>query len=258
VDYSNIRHNGVRYDIADLERALIIPERDAAIVAKWREKAEGKSTIAFCCSQKHAERVTKSFKDEGIAAATYLASTDHDLRAILREKMRVGSLKVLCVVDVLNEGVDLPFIECLLFLRPTESKRVFFQQLGRGLRRFVGKEYCAVIDFIGNFQNAYRALENLGLEPFEDEGANLASSSGRSSKAILNLPAGCTVEFEERVVDVFGLQTLNPAFATRRNIARILIHQYRRIERRLGRPPTKMEFNRTSGSWAEFLRKLET
>ena len=73
----------------------------------------------------------------------------------------LGIVKVLCVVDVLNEGVDLPFVECLLFLRPTESKRIFFQQLGRGLRRYVGKEHCVVIDFIGNFKNAYHAVENL-------------------------------------------------------------------------------------------------
>jgi superfamily II DNA or RNA helicase len=58
------------------------------------------------------------------------------------------------VVDVLNEGADFPGVECLLFLRPTESKRIFVQQLGRGLRRSVGKSHCVVIDFISNFKNA--------------------------------------------------------------------------------------------------------
>jgi len=267
IDYSNILHNGQRYDIHDLERALIIPERDSAIIAKWRDKAEGKPTLAFCCSHQHAERVADSFRSQGIPAETYVSSTGRDARAGLRQRLRMGSLKLLCVVDVLNEGVDLPFVECLLFLRPTESKRVFFQQLGRGLRRFLGKEQCVVIDFIGNFKNAYLIVENLGLEPYDQEEPMGESSGHRPIKEILNLPKGCTVEFDEKVIDVFGAQTLNPRFATRYNIARILIHQYRKLERRLGRAPTRLELNRSCllnssfyelvfGSWSEFQRRL--
>ena len=94
--------------------------------------AEDKASLAFCCSHPHAERVADSFRSAGIAAATYLSSTPWETRVDLRERLRLGRVKVLCVVDVLNEGVDLPFVECLLFLRPTESKRLFFQQFGRG------------------------------------------------------------------------------------------------------------------------------
>jgi superfamily II DNA or RNA helicase len=268
VDYSRIRHNGIRYDIADLERALIIPERDAAIVTKWEEKASGKPTLAFCCSHRHAERVARSFREAGVEAATYLSSTEYHVRKQLREALRTGALKVLCVVDVLNEGVDLPFVECLLFLRPTESKLVFFQQLGRGLRRFVGKDHCIVVDFIGNFKNAFRVVENLGLEPYEDEEVVPGTAGSRSSKSILNLPLGCKVEFDERVINVFGAQTLNPAFATRHNISRILIHRFLKLQHRLGHRPTRKELNRNSllgsslyelvfGSWVEFLQTLD-
>jgi superfamily II DNA or RNA helicase len=269
IDYSNIRHNGYRYDVRDLERALIIPERDAGIITKWREKADGKPSLAFCVSHSHAMRVANSFRAAGIAADTYLSSTGQDRRADLRERLRLGSVKILCVVDVLNEGVDLPFVECLLFLRPTESKRVFFQQFGRGLRRFVGKEFCIVIDFIGNFQNAYRVVENLGLEPYEHDESFLNAAGPRSVKDILNLPTGCTVEFDERVIDVFGNQTLNPAFATRHNITRILIHLYRKVEKRLGRRPSQRDIDRNSvlhsgiyktafGSWRAFERKMHS
>jgi superfamily II DNA or RNA helicase len=268
VDYTNIRHNGQRYDIHDLERALIIPERDLGIIDKWREKADGKPTLAFCCSHRHAQRVAQSFRSEGFPARAYLADTPQDVRSRLRQELAYGELKVLCVVDVLNEGVDLPFVECLLFLRPTESKRVFFQQLGRGLRRYVGKEHCIVIDFIGNFQNAYRAVEYLPLQPFDPDEPLTEPAGSRSSKEVLNLPLGCTVEFDERVIDVFGDQTLNPAFATRHNISRILIHQYRKVERRLGRSPSKAEIDRgcllnsslyemVFGSWKAFERKME-
>lgn len=268
IDYSRIRHNGIRYDITDLERALIIPERNASIIAKWKEKSEGKPTLAFCCSHSHAQRVAQSFRDNGVAAEVYLSTTSQETRASLRSHLRAGTAKVLCVVDVLNEGVDLPFVECLLFLRPTESKRVFFQQLGCGLRRFVGKEHCVVIDFIGNFRNAYTVVENLGLEPYEQGDPATETTRGRSAKEILNLPIGCSVEFEERVIDVFGDQTMDPRFATRQNFARILIHQYKKIERRLGRKPTKLDVDRSSvigarfyamvfGSWRDFERRME-
>jgi superfamily II DNA or RNA helicase len=262
VDYSNIRHNGTCYDIRDLERALIIPERDAAIIDKWREKATDKPTLAFCCSHRHATRVAASFTDAGVSAEPYLSTTARDRRTEIRDQFRSGQIKVLCVVDLLNEGIDLPFAECLLFLRPTESKRIFFQQLGRGLRHFVGKERCTVIDFIGNFHNAYRIVEYQGLTPLDDV-TTPAATFTRTAKETLNLPAGCVVEFDERVIDVFGRQTLNPAYATRHNIGRILLHQYRRLEQRLGRKPTRADVDRQClldstlyvsvfGSWREF------
>jgi hypothetical protein len=197
-----------------------------------------------------------------------LADTPREERRTLRDELACGTVKVLCVVDVLNEGVDLPFVECLLFLRPTESKRVFFQQIGRGLRRYVGKEYCVVVDFIGNFQNAYRAVENLALEPFDPDEPAFEPAGSRSAKEVLNLPLGCIVEFDDKVIDIFGEQTLNPAFATRHNISRILIHQYQKVKRKLGRPPSKAEIDRgclldsslykmVFGSWEAFERKME-
>jgi superfamily II DNA or RNA helicase len=163
IDYSTIRHNGTVYDIRSLERALVIPERDQAIIGKWRALADEKPTIAFCCSHLHAERVAESFNDEGIPANTYISATTISDRRETQRRFRTGDLRILCTVDVLNEGADFPYIECLLFLRPTESARVFYQQLGRGLRRYVGKSHCIVIDFIGNFQNAYKIVEYQAL-----------------------------------------------------------------------------------------------
>jgi superfamily II DNA or RNA helicase len=267
VDYTNIRHNGKRYDIRDLERALIIPERDDSIIVKWGQKANRKPTLAFCCSHRHAKRVAQSFQSKGISAETYLSSTPHNYRARLRERFAQGDIKVLCVVDILNEGVDFPFVECLLFLRPTESKMIFYQQLGRGLRRYIGKQHCSVIDFIGNFQNAYKAVENLGLEPYENDEEALTFGA-RSAKEVLNLPSGCSVEFDEKVIDIFGNQTLNPAYASRHNISRILVHQYQKLQVRIGRLPSKKDIDRgcllnsslyemVFGSWKDFQRKME-
>ena len=254
IDYSRIRHNGTSYDIRDLERALIVPERDEAVVRHWRSRAEDKPTLAFCCSHRHATRVARRFSLAGVPARPYLSTTGRAERQGLIEQMQDGEVKVLCVVDVVNEGADLPFIECLLFLRPTESKRIFYQQLGRGLRRYVGKSHCLVIDFIGNFRNAYRVVEYQGLLPFREEGTDSSASRGRSEKEILNLPLGCKVEFDERVIDVFAQQSLNPAHITRHNIARVLIYQYHRLRRRLGRNPTRRDVDRNLLLHSEFYK----
>jgi len=264
VDYSQIHHNGIAYSVRDLERALIIPERDRAIIRKWQDKAEGKPTIAFCCTINHAERVAESFAANGINALAYTSEMQRDQRLKVVSEFKAGKISVLCVVDVLNEGADLPFVECLLFLRPTESKRVFFQQLGRGLRRYSGKPHCIVVDFIGNFKNANRIIEYQGLLPF---GANTSAEDPfgkRNPKSILSLPAGCQVHFDDHVIELFYDQTLDAAYATRHNIRGILFYQYQRLARRLQRPPTKQDVDRNCvigsdiyitcfGSWEAFL-----
>ena len=263
IDYSKIRLTQGGYNIRDLERALIIPERDAAIVAKWRELANGTATLAFCCSHVHAERMAESLCKEKIPAAVYLGSTPMSEREDLTDRLQAGDLQILCVVDVLNEGADFPFVETLLFLRPTESARIFHQQLGRGLRKAVGKSHCTVIDFIGNFKNAYKLVEYHGLLPYSD-GERQATKLAPTPKSVLNLPLGCRVHFDTRVIDVFARQSqLSPEKATRHNIGRILIHQYARLESRLGRRPTAKDvdhnlllgrdlYRLVFGSWSAF------
>ena len=266
IDYTQINRNGNRYDIRDLERFLIIPERDNAIISKWVEKAANVPTLAFCCSHTHALRIKESFRERGIPSEVYLSETSQEERLLILDRFRIGNIKVLCVVDVLNEGVDLPFVECLLFLRPTESKRIFFQQLGRGLRRYYGKSACIIIDFIGNFKNAYKILEYQGLEPEESEIVDSLTTTHSTIKEILNLPIGCTVDFDERVIGIFGDQTQNLAFATRHNIARLLVYQYERLAIKLGHYPSKKEVDRSLivgsrfyamvfGSWDAFIQK---
>jgi superfamily II DNA or RNA helicase len=262
VDYTGIRHNGRCYSVRDLERALIIPERDDAIVGKWRELGEGRPTVAFCCSHAHAQRMSEVFNEAGTPASCYLAHTPlRDRRKLVRQ-LREGAIRVLCTVDVLNEGADFPFVECLLFLRPTESKRIFFQQLGRGLRRWPGKLAVVVIDFIGNFRNAYRVVEYHGLTPFEHE-PETYRLGGRTPKDVLNLPLGCSVRFDSRVIDLFERQVADPGRITRHNIARVLIYRYHRLCRRMGKLCTQKDVDRHSilpaelyrlvfGSWREF------
>jgi superfamily II DNA or RNA helicase len=267
VDYTKISQKGVSYNVRDLERALIIPERDRSIIRKWREKAEAKPTVAFCCSIRHAERVANSFKSAGVPAALYTTKTGRQQRERIMDEFKYGAVKLLCAVDVLNEGADLPFVECLLFLRPTESKRIFYQQLGRGLRKYVGKSHCTVIDFIGNFKNAYKIVEYQGLLPFAEDEEPSGFGGSKRRKDVLNLPLGCQVQFDDRVIEVFASQTLDPAYATRHNIGRILVYQYERLARRLGRKPTRRDIDQhylvnspiyaiLFGSWNAFVEMM--
>lgn len=261
IDYSKLQHRG-EYTIKDLNRVLILPDRDKAIIKKWRELAESLPTLAFCCSQEHAKRMAHAFRNEGVSSREYLGTTTYKDRIKLIQDFQYGKTKVLCAVDVLNEGIDIPFIECLLFLRPTESKRVFFQQLGRGLRRNAGKERVVVLDFIGNFYNAYRIVEYLGLEP-EETLSLQTPRQFRSTKDIINIPLGCNVEFDEKVIDLFATQILDPRRATRHNIAQILIYVYRKTSKALGRLATRRDVDRNQilhselyrlvfGSWENF------
>ena len=145
----------------------------------------------------------------------------------------------------MNEGIDLPLIECLLFLRPTESKRIFYQQLGRGLRRYVGKSHCVVIDFIGNFRNSYKLVEYQPLLPHATDEALESRTALKNFRQILNLPLGCEVHFDDRVVDLFARQTLDPRHATRHNIGKILVYQYEKLRKDLGRIPKRADVDRS-------------
>jgi len=255
VDYSQLKYFASGYTVNDLNKALIIPERDEAIIKKWRTMAEDSPTLAFCCSHQHAKRMASSFKAAGISAVEYLGTTSMEKRAELVEKLQYGQIKILCAVDVLNEGVDIPFIECLLFLRPTESKRIFFQQLGRGLRLSPGKDKVVVLDFIGNFHNAYRIVEYLGLQP-EETVVFETLGRLRSSKQVINLPLGCQVEFDDRVIDIFANQVLDPKRATRHNIAQILIYLYLRTSKRLRHLATQKEIDRLQILHTEFYKMV--
>ncbi len=128
-----------------------------------RDKAQQR-TLAFCVSTAHADFMAERFQQEGIRCAAVYRGSALD-RGEALERLGRGDLQVLFSVDLLNEGVDLPGIDTVMMLRPTESKILFLQQLGRGLRRHPDKERLMVLDFIGNhkgFLNKPDALFDCG------------------------------------------------------------------------------------------------
>lgn len=150
VDISSVRINGIKYNSQDLESKLFIPERNNVIVNTYIEYVKNKKTVVFCASVKHAEEIADLFKEKGIKAEAVSGSTNNKVREKTLKNYEAGDINVLCACDLLNEGWDSPKTEVLFMARPTMSKTIYMQQLGRGTRKCEGKEYLMVFDFIDN------------------------------------------------------------------------------------------------------------
>lgn len=150
VDLSSVRINGIKYNSQELESKLFVPERNKVILDTWLQYVKDKKTVIFCASVKHAEEVANLFKSEGVIAEAVSGSTNTHLREKVLNDYENGDINVLCACDLLNEGWDSPKTQVLFMARPTMSKTIYLQQLGRGTRKSEGKEYLMVFDFIDN------------------------------------------------------------------------------------------------------------
>lgn len=159
IDLRRVRYNGVDYRLKDLEQAIQVPGRDDLIVDVYLRHAPGRRAVCFCVNVDHAERMTAVFRSRGIHAATVsgrLPVAERD--AILAAYEAGTDLQVLCACDILNEGWDSPRTEVLLMARPTLSKVLYVQQLGRGTRAAPGKQHLLVFDFVDQADRHAQAL----------------------------------------------------------------------------------------------------
>lgn len=150
IDLRDVRINGFKYNALDLETKIMVPSRNQLIVDTYLEYVKNKSTVVFCTSVEHASQVAKLFKDNGIAAESISGSTKPVERKRILKDYENKSISVLCACDLLNEGWDSPHTEVLFMARPTMSKTIYLQQLGRGMRTCEGKEFLMVFDFVDN------------------------------------------------------------------------------------------------------------
>ncbi|MBX7220012.1 MAG: DEAD/DEAH box helicase family protein [Blastocatellia bacterium] len=158
VDLTAIRFNGVDYRSTDLGQSLFLPSRDALIAETYQTHTLGKHAVCFCVNVEHAERMTLEFERKGIKAAHVSGRMNQSQRLDILESYRTGKVQVLCACDILTEGWDSPETEVLLMARPTLSKVVYVQQLGRGTRTAPGKKHLLVFDFIDNTTRYAQAL----------------------------------------------------------------------------------------------------
>ncbi|NLI59014.1 MAG: DEAD/DEAH box helicase, partial [Clostridium sp.] len=150
IDLSNVRINGIKYNSQDLESKLFLPERNNIIVNTYLKYVKNKKTVVFCASVSHAEEIATLFKENGINSEAVSGFLKSKKRTDILNKYEKGTIKVLCACDLLNEGWDSPSTEVLFMARPTMSKTLYLQQLGRGMRKAPNKEYIMVFDFIDN------------------------------------------------------------------------------------------------------------
>lgn len=150
--------------------------------------------LGFCVSIEHAKFMCRYFNDHGIPSMYLTGSSPDEERKTAKQRLVTGEVRFIFVVDIYNEGVDIPEVNTVLFLRPTESLTVFLQQLGRGLRLTEDKECLTVLDFIGQANKKYN---------FEDKFAALLSNTTRSvtreiKDGFVSVPKGCYIQLEKK------------------------------------------------------------
>lgn len=164
VDYTKITWKNKKFDLDELDQSLNSRNRISYIFSEW-EKLKQSRTLGFCTSIVNCEHMSAYFNAQGYRAlAVHSQSTVGRADAIAR--LKSGQIDILFTVDLFNEGTDIPEIDTLLMARPTESKIIFIQQLGRGLRLHANKEKVVVIDFIGNHKSFLdKPAALFGFEP---------------------------------------------------------------------------------------------
>ncbi|MGY3211942.1 DUF3427 domain-containing protein [Mucilaginibacter sp. HD30] len=221
VDLTKVSWRNGRYDINELTRLYTSEDRRVGEVLNNCEKyltdVHQVTALGFCVSQEHARYMAEKFAIAGLKAA-YLTSANAHQRDEIRHQLRNKLINYVFVVDIFNEGVDIPEIDTVLFLRPTESLTVFLQQLGRGLRLANGKDCLTVLDFVGmaraeyDFEHKFRALIGKTHTSIQKEVEN----------EFPHLPLGCSIVLEKKAQEII-LRNIKQALALNRNqlLARI-------------------------------------
>lgn len=217
IDLTKVRFNSVQYNIRDLESKIYVPERNRLIVDTWLQYVRDKRTVVFCASVKHAEQIARLFEEAGIKAAAVSGSMKQSERKEFQDRFVSRQIQVLCACDLLNEGWDCPEIEVLFMARPTMSKVLYTQQLGRGMRLYDGKDSLMVFDFVDNasqynmpqsLHRLFRLKEYkpgaLAVAPSEQKTAEAELyARGEKPEAIIDWPVDAT---DYELVDLFNWQ----------------------------------------------------
>lgn len=202
IDLDNLKWSTGGYDKGELSRVYtlsgMLANRRADLVIssllKYVTDIDDVKGLGFCVTIDHAEFMANYFNNHGIPSMFLTGKSVDSERKEAKQKLVNGDVRFIFVVDIYNEGVDIPEVNTILFLRPTESLTIFLQQLGRGLRLSENKECLTVLDFIGQANKRYN---------FEDKFASLLSNTTRGltreiKDGFISLPKGCYIQLEKK------------------------------------------------------------
>jgi len=202
IDLDNLKWAAGGYDKGELSRIYtlsgMLANRRADLVVssllKYVTDIDDVKGLGFCVTIGHAEFMSNYFNERGIPSMFLTGHSPDEERKEAKARLVKGEVRFIFVVDIYNEGVDIPEVNTVLFLRPTESLTVFLQQLGRGLRLSEDKECLTVLDFIGQANKKYN---------FEDKFASLLSNATRGvtreiKDGFVSLPKGCYIQLEKK------------------------------------------------------------
>ena len=170
--------------------------RARLIINEWRRLAGNPKcgrALVFCVSVSHAEFMTQKFNDAGFPALCVVGTTTPEIRRAAPDKLARGEVCALLTCDLYNEGVDLPSVDTLLLLRPTQSPVLFQQQIGRGLRLCEGKQSCLVLDFVGRHRTDFRFDRLLSSITGLSRGQMIEAVE----RGFGSLPAGCYIQLQQ-------------------------------------------------------------
>ncbi len=202
VDYEEIPWRSGRFVIEALSERLETQARGAQVFEEWRAlNGERRRALAFCCSINHADVMARYFTANGVRAVSVHGGPSSADRVESLDLLESGELQVVFCVDLFNEGVDVPLVDIVMMLRPTDSTILFFQQLGRGLRKADGKGHLDVLDMVGNHRSFLlkaRLLAALAGHPHVTD---------REAVALLrdsldDLPPGCSIIVDTEAIDL--------------------------------------------------------
>lgn len=253
VDFAQIPWRNGRFDLVLLEQELLQSSRMKRLGDALNKHPAGR-TLFFCVSRRHALFTRDWLRTQGHSAAAVFSGSGGDSYGQSLSGLQDGVIESLCVVDMFNEGLDIPAVERVVMLRPTESKIVFLQQLGRGLRASPNKKQLTVIDFVGNHRIfAQRIIHLLSLRRGH---AGVDQLRRWIEQGEADLPEGCLLDVELEAKDM-----LHRLLPTGRVAA---MEGYRALRDELGRRPLMLEvYNRgflpkalgkAQGGWLNFLR----
>ena len=242
IDMTKVRFNSVQYNIRDLDVKICVTERNQLIVDTWLDYVKDKRTVVFCTSVKHAEQIAELFRAAGVAAIAVSGSMKTSERNEQLVKFAGGEIKVLCACDLLNEGWDCPQTEVLFMARPTMSKVLYTQQLGRGMRTAEGKDHLMVFDFVDNASqynmpyslhrlfklNKYHAGGTVVGKKGQREAEDDLYRKGEKPDAIIDYPVDAT---DYELVDIFNWQEEAAGMISQMEFVRRVDVQTETIER---------------------------